>query len=215
MGDWDDLNNPELKKLFRKHLVRGLILLLILIAFIFILALSFEPQIKATSDWLINQFGFLGISVIVFFADLIVSPIPPDVALFFIGKSELHKQWFIYVPFLGLISTLAGVAGWFIGTRLHNLSVVQRYMVYFGADQHRDQIKRFGFWMLILGALTPLPFSITCWLAGIIKIPLKTTVVACLFRIPRFIIYYWAIFYSGQIGSLLRTILTDLPNISQ
>ncbi len=213
MGEWDDLNNPELKKLFRKHLVRGLIFLLILIGLIFILALSFEPQIRTTSDWLTKEFGFLGISLIVFFADLIVSPIPPDAALFFIGKSDMHEKWFIYVPFLGLLSTCAGVVGWMIGTRLHNLKFIQRYMVYFGEDQHRESIKKFGFWILILGALTPLPFSLTCWLAGILKIPFKTTVVACLFRIPRFVLYYWAIFYSGHVGSWLRTLLTDLPNL--
>lgn len=210
MGDWEDLNNPELKKLIRKNILQGLILLLVLITLIFIVVLSFEPQIRATSDWLTKEFGFIGISALVFLTDLIVSPIPPDAALFFISKSDLHQQWYLVVPFLGIVSACAGVFGWLIGQRLKSLKIVQKYMVYFGEKQHKESIKRFGFWVLVLGALTPLPFSLTCWFAGILNIPFKTTVLGCLFRVPRFVVYYWAIFYSGEIGSLLRTLLTDV-----
>ncbi|MCJ8277901.1 MAG: VTT domain-containing protein, partial [Bdellovibrionales bacterium] len=104
------------------------------------------------------------------------------------------------------ISTGAGVVGWLIGKKLQHLSFVKKFLAYFG-DEHRGAIKRFGFWMVVLGALTPLPFSLTCWLAGIFKLPFQTFIVACAFRIPRFVIYYWAIFYSGEIGSLIRSLL--------
>ena len=206
MTEWKDLDDPELKKLFRKHIIRGLAFLIVLAILIFILALSLEPQIRTFSEWLNIHFGIWGLGAVVFIADLIISPVPPDAILFFISKSSMHEQWFILVPILGIVSTGAGICGWFIGRRLQHISYVKRFINYFG-DEHRASIKRFGFWMVILGALTPLPFSLTCWLAGIFKLPFKTFIVACLFRIPRFVVYYWAIFYSGEIGSLLRSIL--------
>lgn len=206
MTEWNDLDNPELKKLFRKHIIRGTIFLFILIGFIFLLALSLEPQLREVAEWLRTNFGIWGLGAIVFFADLIISPIPPDVVLFIISKSSLHQSWFILVPFFGVISTVAGVCGWLIGQRLQHISFVKRFIQYFG-DEHRASIQRFGFWMVVLGAVTPLPFSVTCWLAGIFKLPFKTFIVACLCRIPRFLLYYWAIFYSGEIGSLLRSLL--------
>ena len=203
MTEWNDLDNPELKKLLRQHLARGLIFLFALVAIILILALIFEPQLRTLAHWLTDQFGILGIAILVFCSDLFISPIPPDAALFFVGKSDLHQSWFLYVPLLGLVSTLAGVCGWLIGQRLKHLKIVNKFLASLG-DEYHDAIKRFGFWMVVLGALTPLPFSLTCWLAGIFKLPLQSFVVAALFRVPRFVIYYWAIFYSAEIGGLLR-----------
>jgi membrane protein YqaA with SNARE-associated domain len=206
VNELKDLDNPELKKIFRKHIFRGLFFLLLLIALIFILALSFEPQLKSSADWLTQKFGILGIGFVVFVTDLIVSPIPPDAFLFIIGKSQLHSQWILWVPILGFISSIAGVCGWLIGKKLEHLKTVKRLLIYLG-NEHHEAIKKFGFWILVLGALTPLPFSITCWLSGIFKLPFKSVFTACLLRIPRFIIYYWAIFYSGEVGSLLRNFL--------
>jgi membrane protein YqaA with SNARE-associated domain len=204
VDEWNNLENRELQGLFRKHFLRGAAFLLLLVALIFFLALSFEPQIREMADWLTNRFGFLGLTILVFVADLIISPLPPDAALFFIGKSQMHSQWPILVPVLGLTSTMAGVCGWLVGRRLQHLPLVQRWLSGF-AKEHEESIRRFGFWMVVLGALTPLPYSITCWMAGIFQLSFKRFFIASLFRVPRFVIYYWAIFYSGEIGSMIRT----------
>jgi membrane protein YqaA with SNARE-associated domain len=196
----NDLDNPELKKIFRKHLIRGIIFLFILVALVSALALSFEPQIREFADWLTNNFGFWGLSASVFVADLIISPIPPDAALFFIGQSSMHEQWIVWVPLLGLVSTVAGLCGWFVGRRLQRVRFFKRLIASFRRE-HRTSIKRFGFWMVVIGALTPLPFSLTCWVAGIFKLPLQTFMLAALARVPRFVVYYWAIFYSSEVGS--------------
>lgn len=206
MNEWNDLDDPELKKIFRKHLLRGLGFLLLLVCFIFVLALSFEPQIRASADWLTEHFGFAGLSFVVFLSDIIISPIPPDAALFFIGKSQMHSQWIVWVPLLGLISSLAGICGWMVGHKLQHLRMVKKMMIRF-TRENKGAIKRFGFWMVVIGAFTPLPFSLTCWVAGIIKLPLQTFALAALMRVPRFVLYYWAIFYSGEIGSMLRSLI--------
>lgn len=198
-----DLDNPELKNLFRKHLLRGILFLFVLVALILFLAFSFEPQIRSFAEWLTSTFGIWGLGATVFIADLIISPIPPDAALFFIGQSAMHEKWIVWVPLLGLVSTTAGLCGWFIGRRLLKIRLFRRMILGF-TKEHRGSIRKYGFWMVVIGALTPLPFSLTCWLAGIFKLPMETFVLAALFRVPRFVLYYWAIVYSGEVGSLLR-----------
>ena len=205
--EWKDLDNPELQKIIRKNILRGLIFLAALVALIFIIALIFDEQLEEMANTLIKNFGILGLGAVVFFADLIISPIPPDAALFFIGKSHLHDSWALYVPILGIISTTSGVCGWFIGQKLKHISYFKKIINYYGDSEHKSAAKKFGFWMVVLGALTPLPFSLTCWLAGIFRMPFKNFLIAASFRIPRFVIYYWAIFYSGAIGSFIRTLL--------
>src|SRR5690606_13065812 len=98
---WNDLENPDLQKLFRRHLLRGLFFLALLVILIFVVALSFEPQIESASNWLAENFGLLGMAVAVFITDIILSPIPPDLALFFISRGEMHQSWLLYVPVLG------------------------------------------------------------------------------------------------------------------
>ncbi len=206
MNELKHLDNPELKKIFQKQLLRGLLFLLLLVGLIFIVALIFKPQIDQLANWMIDHFGFMGLSASVFIADLIISPIPPDAALYLIGQSTMHEQWVLWVPLLGLVSAGAGLCGWMIGKRLQHVRFFRRITVTYRRE-HKGQIKRFGFWMVVIGALTPLPFSLTCWLAGIFKLPLQTFVLAALVRVPRFVLYYWAIFYSSEIGSLLRNLM--------
>lgn len=206
MTDWNNFDQPELKKLFSKHLIRTAISLMILIAIIFLLALSLEPQIRIASQWLTTNFGVWGMAVFVFFTDLIVSPIPPDAVLFAISKSPMHQDWLILVPFLGLVSAAAGVCGWLLCKKLQHIKIVERYLLYF-TSEHEKSLKRYGFWMVVIGALTPVPFSITCWIAGVINLPLRPLLMACLLRVPRFIIYYWGIHASGSIGAMLRSLL--------
>ena len=116
--------------------------LVVLVILIFILALSFEPQISAVAKWLTDHFGVLGLGISVFVADLIISPIPPDAALFFIGQSPLHAQWILWVPLLGLVSTGAGICGWLIGQKLQHLKIFKRIIVTFSRE-HKGSIKRF------------------------------------------------------------------------
>lgn len=207
VDELNHLDNKELKGLFRKHFIRGGVFFLLLVFLIFFMALSFEPYIRQSADWLTETFGFLGLTLFVFATDLVISPIPPDAALFFIGKSALHSQWFVLVPVLGLASSVAGICGWVVGRKLQNLKFIQSWFAPF-AKEHEESIKRFGFWMVVMGALTPLPFSLTCWMAGIFDLSFRRILIASFFRVPRFLIYYWAIFYSGEIGSLIRSLLT-------
>ncbi|MBT6377913.1 MAG: short-chain dehydrogenase, partial [Flavobacterium sp.] len=48
--------------------------------------------------------------------------------------------------------------------------------------------------LILIGALLPVPFSITCVAAGMIKYPLKGVILFGLFRFLRFALYAWAIF---------------------
>ena len=61
------------------------------------------------------------------------------------------------------------------------------------AKQLKNTSKWGGF-LILVGALLPLPFAISCLTAGMIKYPFKNVVLVGLFRFVRFAIYAWAIF---------------------
>ncbi len=60
--------------------------------------------------------------------------------------------------------------------------------------QNLANTKKWGGILILVGALLPLPFSIACVAAGMIKYPFKNVVFFGLFRFARFAIYAWAIF---------------------
>ena len=54
--------------------------------------------------------------------------------------------------------------------------------------------KKWGGILILVGALLPLPFSIACMTAGMIRYSFKNVAFLGLFRFIRFAIYAWAIF---------------------
>jgi membrane protein YqaA with SNARE-associated domain len=55
--------------------------------------------------------------------------------------------------------------------------------------------KKWGGFLILVGALLPLPFSISCLTAGIIEFPFKNVVFYGSLRLVRFLIYGLVIFH--------------------
>jgi membrane protein YqaA with SNARE-associated domain len=188
--------------MLRQNLIKALLGLCLLFAAIAVLGVLFEDEMAAGTNWLVARIGFAGMCLILLVTDTLVTPFPPDVLLVLIAKSELSAHWPRYVLALGMVSVCAGMLGWAIGRWLGHRPVVARLFGEF-KDEHRDFIRKYGFWAVVLGSITPLPFSVTCWSAGIMALRWQTVLAAALlFRIPRFFVYYLLIAYSGQIGRL-------------
>ena len=95
-----------------------------------------------------------------------------------------------YVLIFGLVSVGAGMLGWCLGRWLGHFKFIQRLFGHFN-DEQRTFIRKYGFWAIVLGATTPLPYSVTCWTAGAMGVRWSTVFTASvLFRIPRMILYY-------------------------
>jgi membrane protein YqaA with SNARE-associated domain len=52
---------------------------------------------------------------------------------------------------------------------------------------------RTGRWFLALAAVSPIPYSITCWACGVTQMPYGEFVVISLLRIPRVAVFLWLI----------------------
>ena len=52
-------------------------------------------------------------------------------------------------------------------------------------------LKKWGLWTVVIAALTPIPFSIVCWFAGIYKMPYRPFFIGTLVRFLRFALFYY------------------------
>ncbi|MEC7118535.1 MAG: VTT domain-containing protein, partial [Pseudomonadota bacterium] len=163
------------------------------------LSLWLEDELMLVTTAVVNQIGFLGLCLILLVTDTLVTPFPPDLLLLVIAKSPLSEEWFGYVTILGCVSVCAGMIGWKIGQKLGGTRLAKRIFGDIQPEQ-REFIQKYGFWAIVIGAITPLPFSVTCWAAGILKVRWQIVLTAAvLFRIPRFVLYYWLIISTAQL----------------
>jgi len=181
----------------QKNLINALLGLVVLLLLMAALGYWYEEQLKVVTTWVVERIGFVGLMSILMVTDTLVTPFPPDILLVVVANSPLAENWPFYVGVLGMVSVLAGMTGYSIGRWLGHFRWAQRLFGDF-KDDHRNFIQKYAFWAVALGAVTPLPYSVTCWAAGVLGVRWATVLAASvLFRIPRFYLYYWLLSEAG------------------
>lgn len=181
----------------RKNLLKLLLSLIGIGVLTAIIVSRFASELDAITSYVFAEFGIVGVAVALFITDSFVSPLPPDSLLILIARSEYHKYWPQLIAFLGAISCVAGYVGYSLGLLFSRTNIFSSLGKV--REQSQERILKFGSWAIVLGALTPIPFSITCWTAGLMHLPFRHVWWPCLLRIPRYVLYYAVIAYAPKL----------------
>ena len=179
----EEVNKRETLKLGLKF-VLGLVGLVAVVA---LLGHHYRGELETLGRALLDQFGYIGIALGTFIADGFHFPIPPQ----FYMLASIAAGWSAVGTVVAVCSgSLAGgLTAYSIARKASHLRVFQRLLA-------RTQRKvdwlfaRFGYWAVAIGSLTPIPYSMLCYVAGAHRMPAKTFVVLALFRIPKVILYF-------------------------
>ena len=137
-----------------------------------------------------ETFSTIGVLSVFFVSESILGLIPPEI---FIAWSKKTSNPIITLAILATLSYLGGIISFFIGKTALKIEKVKNFLEVKMAKQLKNTSKWGGF-LIVVGALLPIPFSITCMAGGLIKYPLKGVMLFGLFRFARFAIYAMAIF---------------------
>ncbi len=137
-----------------------------------------------------ETFSRLGIFTFFFTSETLLGLIPPEI---FIAWSKKTSEPILNLLILALLSYSGGLLSYFIGKIALKIDSLKTYLEVKMA-KHLKNSKKWGGFLILVGALLPVPFSISCIAAGMIKYPFKNVVLFGLFRFARFAIYAWAIF---------------------
>jgi membrane protein YqaA with SNARE-associated domain len=137
-----------------------------------------------------ETFSTQGILIIFFTSESLLGLIPPEI---FIAWSKKTSDPLLNLSILATLSYLGGVTSFFLGKAALEIESIKNYLEVKMAKSLKNTSKWGGF-LIIVGALLPIPFSITCMAAGMIKYPLKGVMLYGLLRFVRFAIYAIAIF---------------------
>lgn len=130
------------------------------------------------------------ILAIFFLSESFLGLIPPEI---FIAWTKKTTNPILFLAILGTLSYSGGIISYFIGKAALRIIFVKNFLENKMA-KHLKNTKKWGGFLIVTGALLPIPFSITCMTAGMIKYPLKGVLTFGLFRFLRFTLYALAIF---------------------
>jgi membrane protein DedA with SNARE-associated domain len=124
--------------------------------------------------------------------------IPPELFMIWAINKANITHYFLNLAFFALASYFLGYITFLIGKFLYK-RVSFRYVRIKFLKKSWPQLKKYGIFLIIVAALTPLPWSAICLLVGSAGYPSGRFLRYAVFRIIRFAVYGYVIFQSHQI----------------
>ncbi len=132
----------------------------------------------------------MGIIGVFFISESLLGLVPPELFIAWSGKSSSP---ILYLSLLALASYIGGVISYYIGRAITKIPAVHE-AIEVKMAQHIKNTRKWGGFLIIVGALLPIPFAMTSIAAGIIKFPLHSFLMFGLLRFVRFYLYALVIF---------------------
>lgn len=147
-------------------------------------------EIDKISLYLTENFSTPAVFSFFFLSEATLGLFAPELVLVWISTFSFPWLWALIIA---IISYLGGMLAYYIGTKLHQLPIIHRWVDVKFAEQFK-QIRKFGGILVILGTLTPLPYSPICIVSGVVGFPFKKFLLLTLTRFIRVLIYAILIF---------------------
>lgn len=178
-------------------LKQTLIAMALLFVVVGLAAYFFKDPLTGAATWMVERFGLWGLVAVVPLSDVLSLPVPPEVALFI--AMATRQPVALTIALLGVTSVLCGTISFKLGPLLTRIDFIGRRIEKW-RERGEALFRHWGVWTVAIGAVSPVPYAMTCWFAGIYKMKYSRFLLATMFRIPRFVTYYY-LFELGWVGA--------------
>ena len=146
--------------------------------------------------WLHPLFDNEPLIILIFLvSEIVIGIIPPELFIIWALRDDHLNNFVFRISLLAVISYCAGIIGYFIGHYL-NKSLFYRWAKKRFLSKLDRRLQSFGMYLIIIAAMTPLPFSGVSMLVGSVRYPFNKYVLFALSRFVRFGLYaliFWQI----------------------
>lgn len=186
----------EKSTFFLKNLIRGLVWLAILVLAFIIIRKNIDLDFL---EWLEPIFDNTPLILTVYaISELVFGIIPPELFMMWALRSEILNEYIFYVSVFAVMSYLAGFAGYLFGSYL-NTTILFRYIRRRFLGKYHSMLQKYGFFMILVAAITPLPFSAISMLVGSLHYPARRYLLWAASRFLRFLVYAFIIWEAGYL----------------
>jgi len=175
-----------------RNLLRGLIFFFVIIIAFYFLEEFIQENFKSHIGEIRANPGILyGIYTL---SEIIFGIIPPELFMMIWILDDIEVTGFVInLSILAVISYGAGVLGYSIGRNFSKTPFYQNRIREKYLKQYENKLKKFGGYLVFVGAVTPVPFSAMCMLAGSVNMNFKNFLLICISRVLRFAVYGWMV----------------------
>lgn len=184
----------EIRQFFGKNLLQGLVaFVFLLVAFVLFKEYvedHYQIWVAPVRDqpWIVYSVFFIN--------ELILGLIPPEFFMFLHVKDAPTVFW-LYVTLMTVLSYLGGTFAFFIGKWTRRTRFMRTIMVGKKARLVVRQYHKYGGALIVIAAITPVPFALTSLVSGTLDYDFKDYVKFAWVRFIRFYPYAYAVYYLG------------------
>lgn len=172
---------------FSQNLIKGFVYLLVLIGLIVLFKSLFKDQYDALEHQVSDNYVLMmGIFLV---SEIIVGILPPELFMIWSIDDPGFAYTFIVI-FMALFSILAGWINYRLGRLISRKEFFMNlFKKRFKLEKYKKRYEQYGSGLIIVAALTPLPFALISLLTGTLSYPQNKYLLFASFRIVRFVVY--------------------------
>lgn len=170
---------------FSQNLIKGFVYLLLLIAALVLAKRYFSEQYDLIEHWVSDDYWLMFLIFLI--SEVFVGILPPELFMAWTKDDPaLLYEWVIIA--MSLLSIGAGWINFYFGNKIGEMAYFKRF---FGKKlkKYRKRYDEYGAGIIIVAALTPLPFALISLIAGSLSYSSKKYLIFSSFRILRFVVY--------------------------
>ncbi len=171
---------------FFKNFIRGLLFFAIALGFY---KVSFSYlDLSSLKNQISFDFPSFFVFTLFFMSEVILGIIPPELFMIWAISSKPIGSYLFYVITFSFLSYIAGFTAFLFGKYLHNTWLYE-FMKKNIIGKYERKISAFGWLVIVVAAITPLPFSATCAVVGAVGFDRKKYLFYSSARFLRYAVY--------------------------
>ncbi|PIQ49997.1 MAG: hypothetical protein COW03_02245 [Cytophagales bacterium CG12_big_fil_rev_8_21_14_0_65_40_12] len=179
-------DNKDFYNYFSQNLIKGFIYLAALIVLIVLFKNYFKNQYDVIEHWVSDDYVLM--LVIFLTSEIFVGLLPPE--LFMIWSiDDPGLVYAIIIMAMAIISLFAGLINYWIGKEISTKAFFKRIFLKKRLKKYQKQYDQYGGGLIIVAAITPIPYALICLLTGSLSYPIRKFLIFSSFRLLRFIVY--------------------------
>jgi uncharacterized membrane protein YdjX (TVP38/TMEM64 family) len=175
----------------RTMVLRVLLGMALMFGVMLAVANTFRSQLESIGRAFVTNFGLGGMTLGTLIADGFHFPVAPQFYMLLgIASGTPHLETFTAVAIGSLIG---GGAGYLVGRQLRRFERLARWVERSSARFRHHLEGRNAYRGAVIATITPLPFSVLCYTAGLYHFSARAFALILILRIPKLVVFYYLV----------------------
>lgn len=172
-------------------ILRSLIGLALLLLVVYLLVRTVKPQLESLGQLFFDKFGLAGVALGTLLADGFHCPVPPQFYMLLANAANVPPSATLAATAIG--SLLGGLAGFTLARHLGQIPRIEHWLERVSRGFGRKLTHKYAHRSVFYASLTPMAFSVLCYVGGVYRLRWSALALLLALRIPKLVLYYYLV----------------------